>query len=587
MSDATSNDYEALGITPDGEPERPAAVAVAPAPPQEGAAGPAAGGTPGSTPGGSPGGAPRQPEAYTLTGRDRTALSFVGASLKIGTPEFRARYESAIDDLYRHHFIDPTARPAYEPPAPIDEVESEDPLEIIRSQLGLVFDDRRSRDGAREEAEQRLAQTQATLDDTAARLADTEQRLAATSATLAQREAELADLRTRYDADTAALRAQLEADTTALRDHLAAETARLENQRVTELDALRNEHAATVGRMGDESAARIAALETEVAGLHAAHAATLEATAAEHAALLLATQQEHANASESAAAGYAGEIERLRAEHADALDQLRASHAAELEAEQTTGAARLAEMQGSVDSLRTEYDQKLADLEARHETEVGSMRAGHEAQLQQMRTSHEAQLTALRSSGSSPADAAPADTASADAPVAAPAPVPAISDEDLEGIDSTDLVGSVDAIDPVRASSHVSADAATGMPDPDALDTAKTRIADLEAQLKEARDEIGTLADERDRALSDSAISLEDRERLSDSLVAAQAERGVLIAELEMRLQRARALVSSIEEIATGQLCSEDETNEYAIGANDSAVLVLNAIADSDSDVAA
>lgn len=574
MSDATSNDYEALGMTPDGEPERPAAaVAVAPAPDHDGSAGPSAGG-----PAGGP--AP-QPEAYTLTGRDRTALSFVGASLKIGTPEFRARYESVIDDLYRHHFIDPTARPAYEPPAPIDEVESEDPLEIIRSQLGLVFDDRRSRDGAREEAERRLAQTQAVLDDTAARLADTEQRLATTSASLAQREAELTELRTRYDADTAALRAQLEADTTALRDHLASETARLENQRLAELDALRTEHATAFGRLSDESAARIAALETEIAGLHAAHAATLEATAAEHAALLLSTQQEHASASESAAAGYAGEIERLRAEHADALDQLGASHAAELEAEQTTAAARLAEMQGSIDAIRTEYDQRIADLESRHETEVGSMRAGHEAQLQQMRTSHEAQLTALRSSSS----ASPDGATTAEQPPSAP--VPAISDEDLEGIDATDLVGSVDAIVPVRAASHVSADVATGITDPDALDTAKARIADLEVQLQEARAEIGTLADERDRALSDSAISLEDRERLSDSLVAAQAERGVLIAELEMRLQRARALVSSIEEIATGQLCSEDETNEYAIGANDSAVLVLNAIADSESDVAA
>lgn len=582
MSDATSNDYEALGITPDGEPDRPAAVAVAPAPDQGGSTGPTTGGT--------AGGPQPHPEAYTLTGRDRTALSFVGASLKIGTPEFRARYESVIDDLYRHHFVDPTARPAYEPPAPIDEVESEDPLEIIRSQLGLVFDDRRSRDGAREEAEQRLAQTQAVLDDTAARLADTEQRLAATSASLAQREAELSELQTRYDADTAALRAQLEADTTALRDHLAAETERLENQRLAEVDALRTEHATTVGRMSDESAARIAALETEIAGLHAAHAATLEATAAEHAALLLSTQQEHATASESAAAGYADEIERLRAEHADALDQLAASHAAELEAEQTTGAARLAEMQGSIEALRTEYDQKLADLEARHETEVGSMRAGHEAQLQQMRTSHEAQLSALRSSGGASADPSAADpgTAEATSAEAAPAaPVPAISDEDLEGIDATDLVGSVDGIVPVRASSHVSADVATGIADPDALATAKSRIADLEVQLQEARAEIGTLADERDRALSDSAISLEDRERLSDSLVAAQAERGVLIAELEMRLQRARALVSSIEEIATGQLCSEDETNEYAIGANDSAVLVLNAIADSESDVAA
>ena len=64
--------------------------------------------------------------------------------------------------------------------------------------------------------------------------------------------------------------------------------------------------------------------------------------------------------------------------------------------------------------------------------------------------------------------------------------------------------------------------------------------------------------------------------------MAAQANRSTQASTLELELRQARALVTEIEEIATGQLCDEDETSEYAIGANDSAVLVLNAIAGAD-----
>ncbi len=105
-------------------------------------------------------------------------------------------------------------------------------------------------------------------------------------------------------------------------------------------------------------------------------------------------------------------------------------------------------------------------------------------------------------------------------------------------------------------------------------------ITALERELADARSEIGVLADERDRALSDAAIALADREQLSDSLTELQASRNVSAATLQGELRSVRSLVDEIEEIATGQLCAEDETNEYAIGANDSAVLVLNAIAD-------
>ncbi|MDO9356258.1 MAG: hypothetical protein Q7T55_21350, partial [Solirubrobacteraceae bacterium] len=123
-----------------------------------------------------------------------------------------------------------------------------------------------------------------------------------------------------------------------------------------------------------------------------------------------------------------------------------------------------------------------------------------------------------------------------------------------------------------------------GSGDDPSLEAAQSRVALLERELQDARQEIGILADERDRALSDAAISLEDRERLSDSLTALQSGRAAVAGALEIELASARALVAEIEDIATGQLCDEDETSEYAIGANDAAVLVLNALAGADAE---
>ena len=95
-----------------------------------------------------------------LSGRDRFAVKLIDAAVKIGSDDFQARYRPVTEELFTHHMIDPTAKPAYVQPdlEPIVNLDTtEDPLEIIRLHLDNVIEDRQARDEARISAEAHLA----------------------------------------------------------------------------------------------------------------------------------------------------------------------------------------------------------------------------------------------------------------------------------------------------------------------------------------------------------------------------------------------------------------------------------------------
>ncbi|UFS60499.1 coiled-coil domain-containing protein [Subtercola endophyticus] len=237
---------------------------------------------------------------YVLTRRDRTAMKMVDWAVGFGSAEFQSRYKPVSDELFTHHFIDPTARPAFVPPA-IASVEqldqTSDPLEIIRAHLGVVIDDRQARDKARLDAQTHYEEVSRTLADVEARaerldteLAETTERLRVADAeivTLNERlEAEVSGLHTDYSAQIDALRAQLETDTAEQRLAHEEEITRLHGEHAAALALLASSHDTTVGGLTTGH-------ETALAELDAQHTAELADADAQHDEAIAALQAEH------------------------------------------------------------------------------------------------------------------------------------------------------------------------------------------------------------------------------------------------------------------------------------------------------
>ncbi|MCU1482658.1 MAG: hypothetical protein JWQ19_3444 [Subtercola sp.] len=237
---------------------------------------------------------------YVLTRRDRTAMKMVDWAVGFGSAEFQSRYKPVSDELFTHHFIDPTARPAFVPPA-IASVEqldqTSDPLEIIRAHLGVVIDDRQARDKARldaqthyEEASRTLAEVEARAERLDAELAETTERLRVADAeivTLNERlESEVSGLHADYSARIDALNAQLETDTAEQRLAHEGEITRLQGEHAAALALLASAHDTTVGSLTTGH-------ETALAELDAQHAAELADADAQHDEAIAALQAEH------------------------------------------------------------------------------------------------------------------------------------------------------------------------------------------------------------------------------------------------------------------------------------------------------
>ncbi|RFA21073.1 hypothetical protein [Subtercola boreus] len=401
---------------------------------------------------------PMNQMGYVLTRRDRTAIRFIDWAVKLGTPEFQQRYRPVSDELFTHVYIDPTAKPAFVPPAlaRVDQLNAEsDPLEIIRSHLGVVIDDRQSRDKARLDLQAHLEETQADLADVRARAADLDERLADTTARLGTADA-----------------------------------------RVVEL--------------GEQ-------LEAEVSGLHSSHAAELAATLGSH---------------EASVASLTEERDRTLAELAADRD--------------TTVAALVADR-----------DAEVARLEAQLTNDTAEQRAQHEAEIEALHAAHAGAVGTLTSSNVQAAEEAEARH---DAAVAA------------LGVRHAAAIAALQA---ELAAAIAAAEATT-------------------VQLREARLEAGSLTAQRDRAIAEGS---EWRNRLHQTVGALASTVDVgewtndnapdarLISVVEQSrlaltadVDAARATLDEIEEVATSQLVDETETSDYAIGANDAAVLVLNAL---------
>ncbi|RFA09128.1 hypothetical protein B7R54_07730 [Subtercola boreus] len=409
---------------------------------------------------------PAAETGYVLTRRDRTAIHFIDWAVKFGTPEFQERYRPVTDELFTHVFIDPTAKPAFVPPAfaSVEQLNDDsDPLEIIRSHLGVVIDDRKERDRARVELQVHYEESERHLADVRERAADLQERLTETTGRL-----EAADAR--------------------------------------------------IVELGEQ-------LEAEVSGLHSSHAAELATTLA----------------------GHEASISALTDDRDRALAEL------------------VADRDAAVAALTAERDAEVARLEAQLAGDTAAQRAEHEQQIEALRAEHTQSVEALG-------------------------------------------VANTQAGDEVRAEHHVALTALEAA-HAAALAALNAQLASAAAsaettaqQLKVARLEAGSLTAQRDRAIAEGS---EWRNRLYQTVAALASTADVgdwtddndpdvrligFIEETQLglasELEIARATLDEIEEVATAQLVDEAETGDYAIGANDAAVLVLNSLYGTDDEEA-
>ena len=232
---------------------------------------------------------------YVLSRRDRTAVKLIDWAVKYGTPEFQAHYRPVSDELFTHHFIDPTAKPAFVPPAivSVEQLdETSDPLEIIRSHIGLVVDDRQARDKARldalahyETASTALAELQVRAAGLEADLAETTERLRVADAEIeslnARLETEVSGLHSSYTAQLDELRGQLETDSASARAAHEAEIARLTSEHEAKAARLASDHDTTLGGLTTGHETALAELESQhssdLADAEARHANELSA----------------------------------------------------------------------------------------------------------------------------------------------------------------------------------------------------------------------------------------------------------------------------------------------------------------------
>ncbi|CAD6001464.1 hypothetical protein [Agreia sp. COWG] len=477
------------------------------------------------------------PAPLVLTGRDRFVVKLIDAAVKIGSDDFQQRYRPVTDEFFSHHVIDPTAKPAYVQPDldPVVDLETtEDPLEIIRLHLDSVIEDRQARDNARISAEQHVAEVSAQLAESRALAADLRSQLDTQTARADAGEAEAARLRTELQNQVAALTAQLENEVAAIQQQRDADVAALQQQRETEVAALVKQQ------------------QLDISGLQAQREAEVATLSAERDSQVQTLHQQREN-----------ELATLRSERDATIAGLHAQR----ETQVAALTAELAELRAARDAqigeLEARLEAQLAELEGNRSSEASALAADHETELVAIRTTHEQAVSDL-------AEAHQKQVA------------------DLEASHErhiAELVSEKAALSSAMRGESANVDES---------------LAAAEAQIAELREERDLSNAQRDAAVEelDGAVAQrgewENRLRLTVAALAGSHDVGEwtehnapeqrLVEFVQSTTRSHEQKLARIEQLATEELVDETETNEYAIGANDAAVRVLNALDGADEE---
>lgn len=301
--------------------------------------------------------------AYELSGRDRFAVKLIDAAVKVGTQEFQARYRPVTEELFSHHVIDPTAKPAYIPPTrdPIAEaISTGDPLEVVRSNLDAVIVDRQARDDARIRAEDELTLVAAELAVVSANAADLELRLAGQTSRASAAEAEVARLAELLHSETMNLNARRESEVKAAEVRRVSEVTDLVARHDADVESLTTKHELEVQTLTAQRVAEVSALEhqreTEIAALTSQRKTDIASLHEQRETVLAAQNIEH----ENSIAAVTGELSLIQAQHAEQLAVEQNAHEAELFRLKTDKTRELAELRAERQALIAALEGKIA-----------------------------------------------------------------------------------------------------------------------------------------------------------------------------------------------------------------------------------
>ena len=258
---------------------------------------------------------------YELSGRDRFAVKLIDAAVKVGTQEFQTRYRPVTDELFSHHVIDPTAKPAYILPArdPIAvAISSGDPLEVVRSNLDAVRLDRQARDDARIRAEAEVARLAELLHSETMSL--NAQRESEVTAAEERRLSEVTDMSAHHGADIELLTTKHELEVQTLTAQRIAEVSALDHQRETEIAAITSQRRTDIASLHEQRETVLAAQNIEHENAIAALTVELSLLTAQHVDEV-AVLAERQNSQEA-------DLFRLKTDNAHELTEVRAERQA-------------------------------------------------------------------------------------------------------------------------------------------------------------------------------------------------------------------------------------------------------------------
>jgi hypothetical protein len=519
-------------------------------------------------------------EPLVLSGRDRFAVRLIDAAVKIGSDDFQARYRPVTEELFSHHFIDPKAKPAYVPPPlePIVNLDTtEDPLEIIRLHLDSVIEDRQTRDEARINAEAHLADVSGQLAESQALAADLQQQLAFQTSRAEAAETEVSRLRAELQNQVSALTAQRESEVASLHQQREAEVANLHQQREVELGELSTRLTADLAALSAQRDADVNALneqrENEVASITTQRDTQVAELQSRLNSEIAAVQNQRDNEiailrseRDATVAGLHAQRETEVAALTAELAELRAQRDAQVAELTTRLESQAAELDGTrtsdVNALAAEHDSQLEAIHATHEQQLAELTAAHEQQVAELATTHEQHISDLIAEKDSLAAQLQAE--------------PGTADDDL-----------------TTAREELAAAVARAEQATSELDTSRAEIESLRAERDRSDAQRDAAIEELDGVAAQRG-EWENRLRITVAALATTDDVGDwtddnapderLVDFVRSTTSALEQKITRIEQIATEELVDENETNDYAIGANDAAVRILNALDDVEAD---
>jgi hypothetical protein len=318
--------------------------------------------------------------AHELSGRDRFAVKLIDAAVKVGTKEFQVRYRPVTEEFFSHHVIDPTAKPAYIPPArdPIAiAISSGDPLEVVRANLDAVIVDRQSRDEARILAEAELSVVAEELSVVSSKAADLDLRLTGQTSRASSAEAEVARLAELLHSETMNLNARRESEVKAAEERRLNEVSDLTTRRDADFESMTTKHELEVQTLTAQRIAEVSALdhqrETEVSTITNQRKTDIAALHEHRETVLAAQNIEH----ENAIAALTGELALAQASHLEQVADLTEQHSA------------------SEALLRASRDDELAAVQNAHEAELFRLKTDSARELTEMKAERQALIAEL------------------------------------------------------------------------------------------------------------------------------------------------------------------------------------------------